>query len=269
MHTYCSDGLFSPEEAVQRASDLGLAAIGICDHDTIAGLEDAIAAGEKYGVEIIPGVELSSQFKGRDIHILGYYFDFNNRPLSDYMKLFREERHKRAAKMVVNLNMDGVQINMDDVVEKSQGKSIGRPHIAEVLMEKGYVETFQEAFHRFIGYGASSYVEKYKIEPGGAIRLISEARGLSVLAHPGPIVTDEMIVDLIKNGLDGIEVIHPNLDERRTSHLIGIARQYDLLISGGSDCHGGRSGDICMGKYTVPYNVLQDMKDRKSRMDAA
>jgi predicted metal-dependent phosphoesterase TrpH len=267
LHTHYSDGLLSPEEVVRMGSDAGLTALAICDHDTVDGLNEAALAGEKFNVEVVPGVELSTQFKGRDLHILGYYFDQDNPELISYLERFREERYKRASKMVGNLNQQGVKIGMDDVEEKSKGKSIGRPHIAEVLMEKGYVETFQEAFHRFIGYGARSYVEKYKLKPDQAIALIDGARGISVLAHPGPIITDEMIIQLIKSGLDGIEVIHPNLDQKRTRYLMEMAQHYDLLITGGSDCHGGRSGDICIGKYNVPIRLLEGMKEKKA-MDA-
>jgi len=263
LHTYHSDGLWSPSQLVMKANELKLSAIGICDHDTISALEEAESIGLKYNIEVVPGLELSSQYKGRDIHILGYYIDRDNQAMTGYLELFREERVKRAAKMVVNLNQDGVHILMDDVRGKAQGQSIGRPHIAEVLMEKGYVETFQEAFQRFIGYGAASYVEKYKIQPDHAIRLISEARGLAILAHPGPILNDEIILDLIKFGIDGFEVVHPNLDARRTQHLMEIAKKYGLLITGGSDCHGGRTGDYCIGKYNVPYSVLESMKEKR------
>jgi predicted metal-dependent phosphoesterase TrpH len=267
LHTHYSDGLLSPQEVVRMGSEAGLTALAICDHDTVDGLNEAALAGEKFNIEAVPGVELSTQFKGRDLHILGYYFDQENPELVNYLGRFREERYKRASKMVGNLNQQGVKIGMDDVEEKSKGKSIGRPHIAEVLMEKGYVETFQEAFHRFIGYGARSYVEKYKLKPDQAIGLINGARGISVLAHPGPIITDEMIIQLIKSGLDGIEVIHPNLDQKRTRYLMEMAQHYNLLITGGSDCHGGRSGDICIGKYNVPIRLLDEMKEKKA-MDA-
>ncbi|MBN2104950.1 PHP domain-containing protein [bacterium] len=269
VHTYYSDGLLSPSKMVQMAKETGLSAVGICDHDTINGLEEAETAGQCYGIEVVPGIELSSQYKGRDLHILGYYFDLENLDLIDYIERFCAERYRRAAKMVGNLNQGGVHIRMDDVEDKAQGNSIGRPHIAEVLMEKGYVETFQEAFHRYIGYGADSYVEKYKLQPVQAIQLVSKAKGISILAHPGPVISDEIIIDLVKMGIDGIEVIHPNINQKRTRYLMDLAQTYGLLISGGSDCHGGRTGQICMGKYNVPYSFLESIKVKKSRMDAA
>jgi predicted metal-dependent phosphoesterase TrpH len=178
----------------------------------------------------------------------------------EYLEKFQQERYKRAAKMIRNLNQLGVRLTMDEVEGRARGQSIGRPHLAEVLMEKGYVETFQEAFQRYIGYGSEAYEEKYKIGPEEAIGLISEARGLSFLAHPGYPVTDEVIFKFVKSGLDGIEIIHPKFNESRTQHLHKLAKEHGLLVSGGSDCHGGRNGSICMGTYCLPYALLEDIR---------
>lgn len=260
VHTNFSDGLLSPTQVVQKAKEIGLKAVGIVDHDTIDGISEALEAGAEYGVEIVPGVELSSQFEGRDIHIIGFYFDPEHPRLMEYLERFQQERYKRAAKMIRNLNQLGVRLTMDEVEDRARGQSIGRPHLAEVLMEKGYVETFQEAFQRYIGYGSEAYEEKYKIGPEEAIGLLSEARGLSFLAHPGYPITDAVIFRFVKAGLDGIEIIHPKFNEARTQHLHKFAKQHGLLVSGGSDCHGGRNGSICMGNYCLPYRLLEDIR---------
>jgi predicted metal-dependent phosphoesterase TrpH len=262
LHTSYSDGLLSPPEMVKHAKTLGLKAIGIVDHDTVDGIVPAIEAGKDEGVEIVPGVELSSQCDGRDIHIIGYYFDMESPKFKKYLTLFQKERYKRAEKMVKNLNNLGIHVSMDEVEGRAKGNSIGRPHLAEILMEKGYIETFQEAFHKYIGYGSKAYEEKYQIVPEEAIRLISEAKGLSFLAHPGYPIHDDMIFRLIKAGLDGLEIYHPKLDPNRMRHLQDIVREHGLLISGGSDCHGGRNGELCIGKYNVPYSVLEEIKLR-------
>lgn len=260
VHSTYSDGILTPAEMIQRAAKLKLAAIGIADHDTIDNIEDALAAGKEYQVEVVPAVELSCQYNGRDVHILGYYFDNDNDKLNRHLKLFRDVRLHRAEKIVSNLKKQGIHIDFNDVVEKSKGSSVGRPHIAEVLMETGYVETFQEAFYKYIGYDGDAYVEKFKINPEEAIALINNARGLSFLAHPGPLINDEMIQHLIKVGLDGIEVIHPRLKSSRTQELQKVIHDSHLLMSGGSDCHGGRNGKSLMGEYSVPYAILEDMK---------
>lgn len=262
IHTTFSDGKMSPPEMVKKAKELGLSAIGIVDHDTIDGIASAVEAGKIEGVEIVPGVELSSQTEGRDIHIIGYYFDLKCPNFKTYLKLFQKARYRRAEKMVQNLNRLGIHLSMKDVEGRAKGCCIGRPHLAEVLMERGYIETFQEAFHKYIGYGSKAYEEKYQIMPEEAIRLIAEAKGLSFLAHPSYAIHNEIIYKLIKAGLDGIEIFHPKLDPNRMQHLQNIVRDHGLLISGGSDCHGGRNGNICMGRYNIPYSILEDIKKR-------
>jgi len=261
VHTHYSDGMLSPEEVVIAAKKADLKAVGIVDHDTVNGLDEAEQAGEKHGLEIVPGAELSSQYKGLDIHILGYYFNRESTVLQDYFKKFQDERLIRARKIVENLNSIGVNIQFDDVVNKSKGNNIGRPHIADVLLEQGYVETFQEAFYRYIGYGSKSYVEKFKITPHEAVRVIAEADGLSFLAHPGPNISDDMIVEFAKAGLDGIEIVHPKHSRQRTGHLQKLARKWNLLVCGGSDCHGGREGNINIGRYPVPYSILDEFRE--------
>ncbi|RKY81404.1 PHP domain-containing protein [candidate division KSB1 bacterium] len=261
VHTHYSDGMRSPEEMVREAKKAGLKALGIVDHDTVDGLKEAESAGQKLGVEIVPGVELSSQYKGMDIHILGYYFNRESSAIKDYLKKFQDERFVRAEKIVKNLQKIGVNISLDEVINKSKGKNIGRPHIADVLLERGYVETFQEAFYRYIGYGSESYVEKFKITPQEAVSLIAEAGGLSFLAHPGPSISDQMIVEFAKAGLNGIEIVHPKHSQSRTSYLQRLARKLDLMVCGGSDCHGGREGKITIGLYVIPYTILTEFKE--------
>ena len=261
MHTSFSDGLLKPAEMVQRARTEGLAAIGIVDHDSIDGIEEGTEEGRKAGVEVVPGVELSSQYNGKDVHILGYYFNPQCRNLADYLKMFREERHKRAEKMIRNLNDSGVKILIEDVEERARGKCIGRPHLAEELLEIGYVETIQEAFQRYIGYGSDAYEEKYKLPPEEAIRLITGAKGLAFLAHPGAGISETVIMNFVKSGLDGLEVVHPFLYQERQKLLKSIAQRLGLLMSGGSDCHGGRDGNYYMGRHMVPYAFLEKIKE--------
>ena len=260
IHTNFSDGLLTPTQVVIKARAAGLKAIGLADHDTIDGIEEAVVAGDKEDVEIVPGVELSSQYNGRDLHILGYYFDVNHPRFIEYLEKFRKERYRRASKMVQNLNTLGVHITIEEVAKRSRGNNIGRPHLAEVLMEKGYVETFQEAFQRYIGYRSKAYEEKYNIGPEEAIGLINEAGGLSFLAHPSYFLSERDVVCFIKSGLDGLEIVHPNLNQDRIQELNRIVQEHHLLVSGGSDCHGGRDGNLTIGRYNVPYAILDEMK---------
>lgn len=261
IHTHYSDGLKSPKEMLELAAQAGLAGVGICDHDTVEAIPEALKLAQEMGLLVVPGVELSSQHSGKDIHILGYFIELDNPKLVSHLGLFQDERRRRAEKMVVKLNRMGVQITMDEVDGKAKSGSIGRPHIAEVLTEKGYVETFQEAFYRYIGYGSKAYEEKYRISPDKAIALIAESGGLSFLAHASPLIDDDLILEMIKAGLDGIEIVHPKLSDSRTRHLQRIAQNQGLLVSGGSDCHGGRNGMQTLGRYKVPYNLVEEMQE--------
>lgn len=260
VHTYFSDGLLSPTQVVISAKEAGLKGVGITDHDTLDGIEEAQHAGKRWGIEIIPGIELSSQYNNMDIHILGYYCDYTNPKFVDYIKKFQIERYNRAEKMVKKLNQQGINITIEDVENEARGKSIGRPHLAAALLEKGYVNSYQEAFHRFIGYRSKAYVEKFKIEPEAAIRLISEVNGASFLAHPSLGLNVNTIFKFIKAGLDGIEIIHPKISDKQTRRLQDLVNNYNLLVCGGSDCHGGQGGKISIGKYRIPYAVFKEIK---------
>ncbi len=260
VHTTKSDGMLTPPEVVMKAKEAGLKAVGIVDHDTMEGLEAAYQAGKRWGVEIVPGIELSSQYEGNDIHIIGYYCDSAHPKMIDYIKKFINKRYNRAKKIVQLLNNMGINIAMKDVVAEATSKCIGRPHIAAVLMEKGYVYSFQEAFIKYIGYHSKAYVEKYRISPQSAIALISEAGGLSFIAHPPKNLNIETMFDFTKAGLDGLEIIHPRLQDKETRRLQEFANNYDLLISGGSDCHGRKGDNITIGKYRIPYAYLEKIK---------
>jgi 3',5'-nucleoside bisphosphate phosphatase len=261
VHTSFSDGLLSPSEMVGLGRAEGLRAVGIADHDTIDGIGEAVTAGALSGLEVVPGVELSSQYNGKDVHIIGYDFDPGCRELAEHLQIFRDERFRRAEKIVRNLNHRGVDIRIEEVEERSRGRCIGRPHIAEVLMEKGYVETIQSAFNKYIGYGSESYEEKYKLPPEEAIRLITAAKGLSFLAHPGSAISETVITNFVKSGLDGIEVVHPFLSPPRRKQLVAVALKLGMLMSGGSDCHGGRDGQFLVGRHRVPYGYVMRIRE--------
>lgn len=260
VHTTESDGMLTPTQVVMKAKEAGLKGIGIVDHDTFAGLEEAYQAGEQQGVEIVPGIELSSQWNGKDIHIIGYYCNTSHPVMVDYIEKFLKKRYDRAKKIVQILNTMDVNIEMKDIVAEAKGASIGRPHIAAVLLDKGYVYSFQEAFIRYIGYHSKAYVEKFKISPKSAIALIAEVGGVSFLAHPPKNIGIEKMFELVKSGLDGIEIIHPRLDDRDTRRWQEFANNYNLLISGGSDCHGRYEDNVSIGKYRIPYSVLEKIK---------
>jgi hypothetical protein len=263
IHTTCSDGLLRPEEVVYKAKELELAAIGIADHDAVDGVEKALLTGSEIGIEVVPAVELSCIHNSNDIHILGYYIDYKNSELLEFLGSVQKQRLERAHKIVGKLSEQGVNIDVERVLEFSTGASVGRPHIAQALLESGYVATFNEAFWKFIGYHCPAYVPKMEINPKQAIELIKRFSGISVLAHPGSYRQDDIIYALIEAGIAGLEVWHPEHSESASEHYLEIAQKNGLVVTGGSDCHGGRKGKIFMGEIRIPYHYLSELKQKR------
>ncbi len=263
LHTAYSDGANSPREIVDKARAAGIFTIAITDHDNVGGLDEAVEYGTSVGVEVIPGLELSAAMGEKDVHILAYFIDQKNRNLLDYLTFFRYERLKRAERIVEKLNKINIPITFESVQEQAGIGSLGRPHIASAMMEEGFIESYHEAFAKYIGVGGPAYEKKFQLNPEEAIRLIAAAGGLSFLAHPGKYTSEVELALLIKAGLDGIEVVHPSHNEARQEHYRGVVSQYFLLESGGSDYHGGkRNDDAAFGTFWVPIHVVNAMKKR-------
>ncbi len=263
LHTAYSDGALSPRELVEKARVAGITTISITDHDNVGALDEAMEYGRDTGIEVIPGLELSVAMGEKDVHILAYFIDHRNKNLLDYLTFFRYERLKRAERIVEKLNKINIPIKIESVQEQAGVGSLGRPHIASVLMEEGFIDSYHEAFAKYIGVGGPAYEKKFQLGPAEAIRLISESGGLSFLAHPGKYTSELELAQLIKAGLDGIEVVHPSHNEARQEHYRGVVSQYFLLESGGSDFHGGKKNDdFALGMYWVPIQIVQAMKKR-------
>ncbi len=257
VHTSASDGELSPEEVVKTAREIGLAAIAIADHDTVDGIEEALGAGKKYGVEVIPSVELSSEFGPAEVHVLGYFIDWRDKKFKAELHKFQEARKVRAKKMVEKLQRLGVAIPYDEVVAAAGEGVIGRPHVAQVMVKHGYVKSRDEAFERYIGDGRPAHVPKYRLSPKEAIQMIHRIGGIAVIAHPVFSHINNLLYDLVKFGLDGIEVYHSEHDSAAVEHYRGLANDMHLLMAGGTDSHGR---DTPLGSIEVPYKLLEKMK---------
>ena len=194
LHTLYSDGALPPRDLLEQARLAGLTTISITDHDNTGGLQEAQAQGALLGIEVIPGVELSTSVNGQDIHLLGYFFDSGDRILQEYLALFRTERHHRAERIVRRLNELKIPLSFEAVISRAGGGSIGRPHIATALVEEGFIESYQEAFARYLGFGRPAYERKYQITPREAVRLLAEAGGLSFIAHPGNAIDERVLL---------------------------------------------------------------------------
>ena len=242
-HTICSDGVLTPEALIQKAAACGLQTLAITDHDTIQGIEPATVEAARAGISIIPGVELSVRFLGRELHMLGYYFDRHNKGLHAFLSRYQLMRTQRARAIVVRLNELGVPLGFGDVQALSAGPAIGRPHVAQALVAGGYVDSMGQAFVRYLRNGGPADVSKELPPAEDAITMLHEAGGIAVLAHPGNWVSDKDLMRLQALGMDGVEVIHPSHDETLVAFYTDVAHKLSLLTTGGSDFHGMRETD--------------------------
>lgn len=265
-HTTASDGTFTPRELVEYAKRKNLAGIGITDHDTTDGIEEAMETGKRLGVEVVPGVEINTEYEGKEVHVLGYYFDRSSDLLQKLFVKLRTERSRRMERILEKLDHLGIQVNSDEVWKEASGGAIGRPHIGRVLVRKGLARDIRDAFDRYLGQGGSAYVERYKLHPADAIRQIVEAGGVPILAHPGLVGKDGIIEQMIPAGLMGIEVFHPDHRPEMRERYGKLAKNLNLLATGGSDFHGSGAehrGDL--GSVTVDLSAVLQLK-QKSRL---
>jgi hypothetical protein len=264
IHSRYSDGNLSVKEIIEQAFSARLKAIAITDHDCIDAIPEAGVLGESLNIEVIPGVELSSQSGGKDIHILGYNFDPRNPELIRELSAFKEARYTRAQKMVKNLNDMGIDLRFETVEQIAGDASIGRPHIADALVREELVGSFRDAFDKYLGYESPAYVEKKKFSPEEAFSLIRRAGGVPVLAHPQVTKCDELIPELIREGLMGLEVWHSEHTAQSQTFYLEYCKKYDLISTGGSDCHGSRKGKPSIGSQPVPYECVEKLRGLKS-----
>lgn len=254
LHSTASDGRLSPEELVRTAAGLGLAVMAITDHDSVDGIPPALRAAQAYPtLRVIPGVEVSTDVPHGEVHVLGYFIDYTTPELATSLSDFRNSRRVRAQKMIAKLASMGVQIEWDRVQEIAGTGSVGRPHIAQAMLERKYVQSQKEAFERYIGREAPAYVERDKMTPEQVVELIVRVGGLAVLAHPFDIPDlDQMIPRLQRKGLAGIEVYYNNYSPKTIQYLASLARKHALVATGGSDYHGISASETPIGGVTIP-----------------
>lgn len=271
VHTTASDGMLSPEAVVRLAGEAGLSGIAITDHDTIEGVKRAQEEGKRLGVNVIAGVEVSSTLTdGGDIHILGYVVDIEDRRFLDRLRQQRKAREQRNERIIKRLHEMGIDIRLEEVLAKKRDRSpdanLGRPHIAEVLVDKGVATSMDKAFNRWIGKDGAAYVPTSRITPEEAIQLIREAGGVPVLAHPGLYRNDGLVSRLVERGLVGIEVRHPDHDEQMERHYYEMAVNHNLIPTAGSDFHGERQGSMYhapLGTCYVDESIVKMVQEWK------
>lgn len=265
VHSNFSDGTDSPEQLVEQAAAAGLSTLALTDHDTVAGLDRAIAAGERHGIEIIPGIEFTTEIPRAEVHILGYFLDRFNSGLLAELSRIRQGRIDRISLIVKKLRELGVAIEADEVFAIAGQGSPGRPHVARALIRRGTVQNFREAFQKYLDFRAPAYVPHYRLSPAGAVKLVKQAGGLPVFAHPVVSNCDEIIPELAAAGLRGLEIYYPGYYADQIDHYLALASKYDLLATGGSDYHGADAKEMKLGDHTVPDDLVDRMRDEYLR----
>lgn len=269
LHTFYSDGTYSPAELAAQAERHGFAAVALTDHDTVEGCEPTARECAALKIEFIPGTELTAEQGGHEIHILGYCFDLQNRLLLSEIAKFQAVRQERIREMVTRLNRLNVPLTTEAVFELANCRAPGRPHVARALVEARLVGSLDEAFERFLKKNRPAWVPKFKMSASQAILLIHQAGGVAVMAHPGLNRTDEVIPAMVEAGLDGIECFHTKHSSSTSAHYLELARRFNLLVTGGSDCHGASKGRPVMGTVKLPYVHVEKLRERAAANQAA
>ena len=265
LHTIFSDGTYTPEELAGRARQLGLAAIAVTDHDTVEGCDRTSAACQPAGLEFIPATELTAEFDDNELHLLGYFVDTRNPRLLAEMAKFQKVRQNRIHEMVARLNQHNIPLQADAVFAIANCRSPGRPHVGRALVTGGFCANLDEAFERFLKKNRPAWVPKFKISALDAIALIHQAGGLAVMAHPGLNRTDKIIPDLVSAGLDGLECFHTKHTPSTSEHYVRMAKEFNLAVTGGSDCHGLSKGKPLIGTVKLPYEYVERLKSTAAR----
>ncbi|MCX6003194.1 MAG: PHP domain-containing protein [Chloroflexi bacterium] len=262
VHSTASDGHCSPAEIIRKAVEVGLTIIAISDHDTVEGIPDALSAAREFPqLRVIPAVEISTDIPNGEAHVLGYFIDYTNQNLKASLEQMRNSRLERAHKMVEKLRVMGFDIEWRRVREIAGSSTLGRPHIAQALLEKGYIESLKEAFSKYIGHGGPAYVEREKLTPVEAVQLVLKANGLPVLAHPLTVPDPESTVKELKAfGMVGIEVYYADYPFEKVSSLLNLANKYNLIPTGGSDYHGiDDVTETMIGDINVPIRFVEEL----------
>lgn len=262
LHTNFSDGTYTPEELAEHGKRNNLAAMALTDHDTVEGCERMAAACANLEIDFVPGTELTAEVDGIEVHLLGYFIDIKNPNLLEQTAKFQSVRQNRIHEMVARLNECNIPLRAETVFEIANCRSPGRPHVGRALVREKFCASMDEAFTRFLKQGKPAWVPKFKISAFDAIKLIHDSNGLAVMAHPGLNRTDSIIPKLVEAGMDGIECFHSKHPRRTAEHYLKIAEKNNLLVTGGSDCHGLSKGKPLIGSVKLAKKYFVALKEK-------
>ncbi len=262
LHSQYSDGTYTAAELAEEARKHGLKLIALTDHDTVEGCESVGAECRSRGLEFIPGVELTAEFAGDELHLLGYFVDTQSPELLAELAKYQLVRQNRVREMVARLNKMSIPLSADEVFALANCRSPGRPHVGRALVKAGVCTNLDQAFERFLKKHRPAWVPKFKMSAEAGIGLIHRAGGLAVMAHPGLNHCDEAIPGMVAAGLDGIECFHSKHSEATSAFYLEVAQCHGLLVTGGSDCHGMSKGKPTMGQVRLPFAYIEKMNAR-------
>ena len=267
VHTYLSDGTFSPEKVVEIAGEKKLACIALTDHDCIDGIRPAQKEAKKYDIEIVPGVELTAEIEDKEVHVLGFFIEYTDSSFKKRLSEMCARRVDRALSMAGKLRKFGIELEDKDILASGNSVCISRLHLAQLMYKKGYVSSLGEAFRKYIGDNGPCYVSKFNLSPKDCIEMIIRIGGVPVLAHPYTLKNENFIKEFIGYGLRGLEVYHSDHSSAMSEYYKKMAEANNLLITGGSDCHGLGKGKILMGSVKVTYDLVERLKEEAGKIN--
>lgn len=273
IHTTASDGTFTPSALVEQAKAAGLEALAITDHDTMAGVPEAMAAGAALGVQVLGGIEISTDYRGEDTHVLGYGLRPDDPELGPVLDWVQQDRRRRNARIAQRMNRDGIRVSLGELEEQNPGATIGRPHFARVLVDQGRADSVSDAFARFLNPGKCYYLPRTYLPMDRAVDIIRRSGGVAVLAHPlqyGYSQADlrRLVADAAGLGVGGMEIYYTGYTREQREMLSALAEEFRLFATGGSDFHGANKPQIVLGALEVPPQCLQDLRARLGEVEA-
>lgn len=267
IHSKFSDGVLSMKEITSTLSNNGIRIFALTDHDTVDGIDEAYREAKKYSLEFIPGIEISTEFNNREVHVLGYYINHKCPDLLKELKILKEHRQNRASRILEKLEFEGMHFCNNTLERDGDTGVLGRPHIADILIENGYVKNRKEAFTKYLSKGSIGYIPRKKITVSQAVSIIKNAGGVPVLAHPGISFLNEQLDDVVNLGIEGIEVWHPDHNLTLIDYFYNYALRNDLIMTGGTDWHGDKNYK-CLNFFKLPYeNILKMKKLKRDNLD--
>ncbi|MDD5246522.1 MAG: PHP domain-containing protein [Candidatus Omnitrophica bacterium] len=260
LHTIFSDGTDTPGELINKVTAAGLSCFSVVDHDTVAGVGPCLDLASARGLELIPGIELSAEYDGKEVHILGYLVDFRNRDFLEKLASIREYRVRRVQMIIDKLKPQGIELDPRSVFELAGNASVGRMHVARAMVKDGLVGNIYEAFQKYIGDKCPAYVAGFQLSVKEAARLIRGVSGVPVLAHPYSLHNDDLIGEFAAIGIMGLEIHYPEHSQSLVNFYLDLAKRYGLLVTGGSDYHGDAKPDVKVGAIKIDYTLVEELK---------